>query len=343
MERLASILGMRRRDVRRLVLGMVVLFAIAATGTAGFMVLAHLTAIDAFYMTLITVSTVGFGEIGDVSHETRLFTAVLIMAALVWGAWALQAVLGIVLSSDFRHAVNQIRTTRKTRRMHRHTILCGFGRIGRAVAQEIRRNGESLVIIDGNLELVEHLREEGFEVVHGDATVDETLLDAGVKTARRLLSVLNSDNANIVTVLSARQLNPALWIASRVVRPEAERKLRQAGADEVVSPYDFGGRRLALTALRPRVSEFLSEVVFDEGRGAEMDEIDVDLESNLAGRTLAELNLRRRFGVSVISVWHPESGFELNPGPDAIVHAGDALIVVGTAEQLQHVHRALHA
>ena len=140
------------------------------------MVLAHLAPIDAFYMTLITVSTVGFGEIGDVSHETRLFTATLIIAAIVWGAWALQAVLGIVLSSDFRHAVNQIRTIRKTQRMHQHTILCGFGRIGRAVAQEIQRNGESLVIVEGNLDLVEQLREQGFEVVHGDATVDERSL-----------------------------------------------------------------------------------------------------------------------------------------------------------------------
>jgi voltage-gated potassium channel len=265
-------------------------------------------------------------------------------------AWALQSALSTIVSDEFRRAVQQLRSIRGIRNMENHTILCGFGRIGRAAAAELARNDEPFVVIDLDPELVESLREENIHAIHGDATDDEMLLVANIHRAKRLLAVLDSDNANIVTVLSARQLNPKLWIASRVVREEAASKLLRAGADQVLSPYDYGGRRLALTALRPHVAQFLSMVVFDEGQGAEMDELQVFTGSELAGRSLAEIDLRRRFGVTVLALYHPlataqkdEIGFDLHPGPDTILYPDDVLIVVGTRPQLAQVHAVLQS
>ena len=272
------------------------------------------------------------------------------MVTLVWGAWALQSVLGTFLSPQFRMGMSQMRAVRKAKRMENHTIICGYGRIGRAVAAELARNGEQFVILEHDESLVEGLRENGWHIVQGDATEDLALLAAGVAKAKRLLAVLQHDNANIVTVLSARELNPNSEISSRVVDADAEHKLRRAGADEVVSPYDFGGRRLALTALRPHVAEFLTQVVFDEGRGAEMDEIPV-----LPGSNWSIVTWARRICGGISALWSSlciilvrrsiirSSGFELNPGSDTVLHEGDVLMVVGHSEQLARVHQALGA
>ncbi|MCO6450692.1 MAG: NAD-binding protein [Caldilineales bacterium] len=217
MQEIAEILGLRPHDLRRLIVALVLILAILAFGVIGYSILAHLSVADALYMTMITISTVGFTEIGNFDSSTRLFSTLLIIVTIVWGAWALQSVLGTFMSPQFRMGVSQMRSVRKAKRMEDHTIICGFGRIGRSVAAELERNGEAFLILEQNEELVEGLRERGWHIVQGDATDDKALLSAGVTKAKRLLAVLNTDNANIVTVLSAREINPRLWIASRVV------------------------------------------------------------------------------------------------------------------------------
>ena len=348
MQRLSALLGLRPKDLRRFFIALGLILGIIAAGTVGYSITAHLNPLNALYMTVITISTVGYGELGEVGKSTRIFTIFLIFATMIWGAWAIESLLSTILSDEFRQAVFQLHSIRKVRHMENHTILCGFGRIGEAAASELVRNNEPFVVVEQDPEIIERLRELNYHAIRGDATEDETLLAAGVRQAARLLATLNDDNANIVTALSARELNPAIWIASRLVRQDAYHKLLRAGANEVISPYDYGGRRLALTVLRPHVAEFLSEVVFDEGRGAEMDEIEVKEGSELAGQTLSEANLRQRFGITVIALYcmhetykNATGGFVLNPGPDARLHPDDVLIIVGTAEQLHHLHNAL--
>ena len=351
MQRLSLLLGLRPKDIRRFFIAIGLILTIIVVGTVGYALTAHLDPLNALYMTVITISTVGYGELGDVGRHTRVFTIILIFATMLWGAWAIESLLSTILSEDFRQAVFQLRSVRKVRHMENHTILCGFGRIGEAAASELMRNNEPFVVIEKDPEVIDRLREYNYHVIKGDATEDETLLVAGIKHAARLLATLDDDNANIVVALSARELNPSIWIASRLVRHDSYHKLLRAGANEVISPYDYGGRRLALTVLRPHVAEFLSEVVFDEGRGAEMDEIQVTEGSELAGQTLAGANLRQRFGITVIALYHnldkqkqDNTGpFELNPGPDTRLQPGDVLIIVGTAEQLHHLHNALKA
>ena len=351
MKRLSLLLGLRPRDLRRVMVALVLVLAIIVVGTIGYHITAKLDWLHSLYMTVITISTVGYGELGEVGRRTRVFTIFLILATLVWGAWALESLLSTILSDEFREAVVQIRSISKAKKMKDHTILCGFGRIGEAAASELKRNEEPFVVVENDPEVIERLRDMGYHVISGDATEDASLLAAGIRRASRLITTLDEDNANIVTVLSARELNPDIWIASRLVRSDNYHKLIRAGANEVVSPYDYGGRRLALTLLRPHVAQFLSDVVFDEGRGAEMDELRVEAHSELAGKTLAEANLRQRFGITVIALYRgqedrPDSAtgrFELNPGPDSLLHPGDVLIIVGTAEQLHHLHQALKA
>jgi len=350
MKEIASILGVRPHDLRRVLVALSFILAIFVIGMTGYSLLGGLNPADAFYMTVITISTVGFRELGEFNMITRVFSALLIIFTLVWGAWALQSVLGVFLSDRFRTGVRQINSVRRAQRMQDHTIICGFGRIGRAAADEFERNHEPYVIVEHDLAVVEELREQGFHVVQGDATEDDILNAAGIESAKRLVAALNNDNDNIVTVLSARQLNKDMVIASRVVEPEAERKLRRAGADKVISPYAVGGRRIALELMRPHVGEFLQAIIFDEGTGNEVDEVFVHADSELADKTLYEIRLRQRFGVNVLALHHPQideyhqhAGFELNPGPDTVLHPGDVLIVVGNAQQLAQVHKALGA
>jgi len=332
-------------------MALALIVCIIVVGTIGYRITAELDWISALYMTVITISTVGYGELGEVGKDTRIFTIMLIFATMIWGAWAIESLLSTILSEQFREAVSQLRSLRKVRTMENHTILCGFGRIGEAAASELKRNNEAFVVVEMNPVVIDHLRELGYHVIRGDATEDATLLAAGVKQASKLITTLDEDNANIVTVLSARELNPNIWIASRLVREDAYHKLRRAGANEVVSPYDYGGRRLALTLLRPHVAEFLSEVVFDEGRGAEMDELRVEEGSELVDKTLAQTDLRQRFGITVIALYRGEGGrpnsvtgkFELNPGPNTVLQPGDVLIIVGTSQQLHKLHQALRA
>jgi len=348
MKRIATILGLRPHDLRRVLFALSMILAILMAGIIGYSVLAGLNLVDAFYMTVITISTVGFTELGEFDSTVRLFSALLIVFTLVWGAWALQSVLGIFLNERFRMGVSQISAVRRAQRMQDHTVICGYGRIGQATADEFERNDEPYVIVEHDLTLVEELREQGIHVVHGDATEDHILIAAGIKNAKRLVAALNNDNDNIVTVLSARQLNKDMIIASRVVVPEAERKLRRAGADRVISPYSVGGRRIALELMRPHVGEFLHAVIFDEGKGAEVDEVLVRANSDLADKTLSEIRIRQRFGVNVLALHHPQAddyhrqaGFELDFGPDTVLHVGDVLIVVGNATQLSKLHQAV--
>ncbi len=307
MKEIANILGMNPRDLRKLIVAFSFIFAILVFGVVGYSLFADLSLADSFYMTMITISTVGFTELGDFDATTRVFSALLIVFTLVWGAWALQSVLGILLNDRFRMGVRQISSVRRAQRMQDHTIICGFGRIGRAAAAEFERNHEPYVVIEHDLNLVEQLRERGLHVVQGDATEDDVLNNAGIQNAARLIAALNNDNDNIVTVLSARELNGNIVIASRVVDQEAERKLRRAGADRVISPYAVGGRRIALELMRPHVGEFLHTIIFDEGTGAEVDEVLVHVDSGLADKTLNEIRLRQRFSVNVLALHHPHT------------------------------------
>ena len=298
---------------------------------------------DSYWMVLITLSTLGFsdGHTQILSANGRLVTTLLILGGLVVVQISIQGVLGLSESGYFRR-LRERRFRRWLHSMHNHVILCGYGRIGREIAEQLTREGVQLLVVETDPESRDAAEERGLPVLNADATLDETLLDAGIHNCRALVAALTSNAANLYVVLSARGLAPGCRLIARAESDEGERKLRQAGASQVVSPYVAGGRTMAATALRPLAVNFMELL---SGSDCEVDEFqlsdDPALLGDLNGSTLAELELRRRTGALVLAVRtadpllnRGESRLIANPGGDVRLGPGQLLVVLGSQPQL---------
>ena len=298
---------------------------------------------NAYWMVVITLSTLGFSDANTrpLSGNGRIITTLLIIGGLVVVQLTVQGFLALSESGYFRQ-LRERRFRYRLRRMHNHVILCGYGRIGREIAEQLLREDVPLLVVETDPECREAAEERGLPVLMADATLDETLLDAGIHRCRSLVAALTSNAANLYVVLSARGLAPRCRLLARADSEEGARKLRQAGADQVVSPYVAGGRTMAATALRPLAVNFMELLA---GSDCEVDEFqlsdDPRLLGDLDGRTLAELELRRRTGALVLAVRLPdplegrgEARLIANPGSDVRLGAGQLLVVLGSQSQL---------
>ena len=299
---------------------------------------------DAYWMVLITLSTMGFSDprTKALSANGRLITALLIVGGLLVVQLTIQGFLSLSESGYFRQLAEQ-RFRRRLRGMNNHVILCGYGRIGREIAEQLSREGIPLLVVETDQESRDAAEERGLSVLLADATLDETLLEAGILHCRALVAALTSNAANLYVVLSARGLAPRCRLIARADSEEGERKLRQAGADQVVSPYVAGGRTMAATALRPLAVSFMELL---SGSDCEVDEFQLsdkpELLGDLNGRTLAELELRRRTGALVLAVRNPdplrgrgETQLIANPGGEVRLAPGQLLVVLGSPKQLE--------
>lgn len=326
--------------LQELRLSLMALALLLALGTAGYAWLEGMTLIEALYMTVITLSTVGFGEVRPLSPAGRLFTIALIMLGVGTVAWALRNAAEVVLGETFWKGVRKQRMEEQLRALRDHYLVLGYGRIGRQVVRDLRARGQPYVVVDASPEVAEELLEEGHLHVVGDATQEEVLQQAGVERARGLVAALETDADNVLAVLTARALNPNLLIVARATDEEAESKLRRAGADRVVTPYLIGGHRLALSLLNPVVDHFLSHL-FHLG-----DEIDVDIGqiavppgSSLAGQRLADCDLRRVWNLTVVGVQRPDGSIEITPQADHVIEPGEVLIVIGPRQAIYQFER----
>ncbi|MEB3352646.1 MAG: potassium channel protein [Cyanobacteriota bacterium] len=311
---------------------------------------------DCYWMVLITLSTLGFsdGHTKVLSAPGRLVTALLILGGLVVVQISIQGVLGLSESGYFRR-LRERRFRRWLNTMNDHVILCGYGRIGREIAEQVSREGVPLLVVEMDEERRVAAEDAGLPVLMADATLDETLLEAGILRCRSLVAALSSNAANLYVVLSARGLVPQCRLIARADSDEAERKLRLAGADEVVSPYVSGGRIMAATALRPMAVTFMDLIA---GSDCEVEEFRLSDDStalgDLNGITLGDLQLGRRTGALVLAVRFPASssrsrqyrgssygGSEAllvaNPGRDLRLEPGQLLVVMGSKQQLRQV------
>lgn len=216
-----------------------------------------------------------------------------------------------------------------------HYIVSGFGRVGRRIAQELASRNVPFVIIDKDLQRIEQAEKDGFLFIQGDSTTDETLLDAGIQRAKGLITALMNEADNVFIVLSARQLNPNLFITARAESDEAEKKLLRAGANKVVSPHKIGGIRMALTALRPNLVDFMNVVAFDQDTDLSIEEIQVKAGSSLVGTTLKVCPLRKELGIMVVGIKKMGKDVFLDPSPETEIDAGDILIVIGKRKSLE--------
>lgn len=326
--------------VRRFQLSLLSLVALMGLGTVVFMLLERMNAVDALYMTVITIATVGFGEVQPLSPAGRMFTIVLIILGVGTATSAISNAVSIVLGPRLWQSIQQRRMEQHIMTIENHYIVCGYGRMGQQIVRDLQARGEAFLVVDADEGREEALLEDKIPYIIGDATRDETLHEAHVERARGLVTALNSDADNVMTVLTGRELNPKLFIVSRVVNSEAESKLRRAGANRVVSPYLIGGHRMALALLRPAVHDFLNRIYnFTEGMDMDIGQIDVRNGSPMAGLTIAATDLRKAHNVNIIAIRRPDGSLTITPNVNDVLEAGATLIVIGPPEAIYTLER----
>jgi voltage-gated potassium channel len=308
-------------------------------GTIGFTVISGFPPFDAFYMTLTTMTTVGYMEVHPLTRGGRIFNSFLIIFGVSTIFIAIGAMTQTIVEREVGEAVGRRRMKRMIDRLKDHYIICGFGRVGRGAAAELQRAGVPFVVVDVNPERVEGAITHGMLAVAADSTKDETLRRVQVERARGLVAALSTDADNLFVLLSAKELNPGIFAATRAAEEGAEAKMRRAGADAVFAPYSIAGHRLAQSMLRPDVVQFLDFTTNNLGLDVAMEQVRVNEASEVVSKTIQEMQIRRATGVIVMAVRKREGEMLFNPPADTPIHGGDVLIVMGRPENL----RALEA
>lgn len=319
---------------------LIVAAAIAVTlgvGTAGFVVVAGYPAFDAFYMALITMTTVGYAEIRPLTTAGRVFNSFYLLLSVSTLLLAMGVMTQGIIEAQLDHLLEKRRMRKMIDQLRGHFIVCGCGRVGRGAAEELRDAGARLLIIDRSEDRVEWAVRNGFLAVLGDSTRDETLKEAGVMRAAGLIAALATDADNLFAVISAKTLNPALRVAARAAEEEAERKMRQVGADAVFAPYTMTGTRLAQALLKPHVRQFLDFTTTHLGPSVSIEQVEVLGGCDLVGKSLAELKIGSKMKVIVLGIRRASGEMIFNPSAETAVQASDFLIVMGEKEPLQRL------
>jgi voltage-gated potassium channel len=332
-----------RVALRRVQGAILALVIIATLGVLGYMVFEGWSFTEALYMTVITLTTVGYREVRPLDMSGQLWTIVLLITGVGTLFYAAVSSVELVVEGTIRGYFGRRRMEAAIGKLKGHQILCGYGRVGRQVAAEFASDDVPFVIIEQDPETVAECVEEGYLVVLGEASDDVVLEEAGVRRARGLVAAVDSDADNVFVVLSARKINPQLHIVARASSDESAAKLEMAGADRTLSPYAVGGRRLASLATQPMIVDFLDIVTRGE-KGIEfrLEEFDVPEDSSIADRTIGELRIGERTGAMILATRNKEGTFDTTPYANDRLRAGDTLIVLGTREQitgLEHLMR----
>jgi voltage-gated potassium channel len=318
------------------------LLCVVLIGTAGFHYIEHWSWFDGFYMVLTTLTTIGYGEVHPLSPLGRYFNVVIILAGVVLVFLILGALGQALLEIEFNNLFGRRRMQREIERLQGHYIICGAGRVGRAVARQLQSNAPPapFIILEGNEAKAEKIRQEtGWLIVHSDATQESQLRAARIEQAAGLVAATSTDASNIFVILTARSLNPKLKIISRASEEDAEKHMRTAGADLVISPYGFAGYRIAQSFLRPNVTNFLELAFLRTGSemGLEVEELRIDSASIYVGQGLRASRIRHDLGVIVLAIQHEGGEMKYGPEADAKLCAQDRLIVMGEPSRLRQL------
>ena len=347
-DRIVHWLARRDEGRREIVLATLLIVVLLSVGTFGYAILEGWSLMDGLYMTFITLTTIGFGEVRELSDAGRIFTILIGIIGIGTVAFVAGRAVQLLLAGE---RLRERQIMRRIRSMHEHYVICGYGRIGRRVAEDLRHTGANFVVIDRSENRIEALREQGIPAILGDAEEEATLREAGLERAQWLIITLPDDATNIFVTLVAKEINPRIRILSRTSDAKNQSKLRQAGAAKVVAPSDVGADRMAQVILRPHVDEFMEEVLKTSSLGLQMDEVTVQEHSPLAGRTLAESHFRQQFDAIVIAIVKHAGGADpgdaldgdgrlrFNPSPNDRIEAGDVLIVLGSNEMIRRLQR----
>ena len=324
-------------DWRRPRLALAMLASVFVLGTIGYVILGF-SFLDAVYQTVTTVATVGFREVQPLDDAGKVFTIVLILVGVGTALYTFSVVLETLLEGHLSRLFGRRRMERQIEAMQGHVIVCGWGRVGRAIGAELTGANAELVVVDLD---ATRLADAGLPVLVGDASEDRILEQAGLMRARALVAALDNDAANLFVTLSARALRPDLFIVARARLEESEEKLRRAGADRVVNPQSIGGARIAAFVLQPNVTEFLDVVMHDRSLQFRLEEVLVPNGSAIAGQTIRNAHLRDRTGALVLALREDDGAFNTNPSPDTTIQPGQVLIAIGTPDELVALERTV--
>jgi voltage-gated potassium channel len=323
----------------RLAVGLLV--AVTIGGTVGYVLIEGWTPWEAFYMTITTVATVGFQEVHPLSFAGQAFTVLLIIGGVGTAFYTAALLATTIVEGGLHRRFEERRTKRMLETIKDHFILCGYGRIGGIIASELAQQGVEFVVIERNPDRVHDVMERGWLAVTADASQEDVLKRVGIHRARALIAAVGTDAENVYTVLTARVLRPDLFIIARVESDDAEHKLRRAGADRVISPYQIGATHIVQSALRPAVVDFVQLATSSGHLELSMEQVHVHEGSEFAGRTLVDAGIRQKFGVIVIAIKRAAGAMEFNPPPEAIIRTGDELVVLGKLESVKSLEETL--
>ncbi|MGB1288807.1 MAG: potassium channel family protein [Aggregatilineales bacterium] len=338
-QRLARLRNVFSDPLLRFELSLVTMVLLMLGGTLMYMVLEGWNFFDALYMTVITIATVGYGEVRELSDMGRLFTIFLIFMGVGAATTAISNAVSLALGPVLWHSINRRRMLTRIGTMRDHYIVCGYGRMGRQIIKDLEARKEPFVLIDMKFN-EEEMRDTGIMYVEGDATRDEVLQQAGIDHAKGVVTALNTDAANVMTVLTARGLNPKIFIVARVIYSESENKLRRAGANEVINPYQIGGHRMALSLLRPAVHDFLHRLFhFGDTENIDIGQLVVHPGSRLEGQTVGGCDLRGLYGVNILGIRDQMHKLSINPSPTTLINTHDTLIIIGHPDEIYKLER----
>ena len=334
---------LKQLNLTRLWLALGLLAFSFATGVGGFMLLEHYSFIDAFYMTVITASTVGFGEVHPLSDGGRIFVAFYILFNLLVVAYLVSVLTTYIFDGELRHLFRMIRADQEIKSFRDHVIVCGFGRNGYKAYDELRHSGARAVVVEQNEAMLRAVSESGgpqIPAVFGDATTEVALRQAGIEHARALITTLPKDADNVFVALTARELNPHVTIIARASARSSVSKLISAGANSVVMSDEIGGSHMANLVIRPEVIRFLDMISGLGPNKLRLEELSFgEMRPSMRGQSIRELDVRSRTGATVIALRRGQGGeLEVSPAADYRPSAGDVLLVLGNEEQIQAVH-----
>ncbi|MCP4668102.1 MAG: potassium channel protein [Deltaproteobacteria bacterium] len=311
-------------------------------GTAGYMLMEGWDLLDALYMTVITLTTVGYGEVHEVSRAGRIFTVVLIFLGVGFFVYVVGSVTQFLVEGQMRVILGRRKLENQIKRLKDHYIVCGYGRIGRVLSQHLVRGKLDVVVIEQNRDRIPVMDEDGIPYIIGEATDEDNLLKAGVERAKVLTTALATDADNVFLALSARQINPGIHVVARASQNSAKKTLYAAGVNVVVSPYDIGARRMAHSILRPTVIHFLELAFTDEDTDIHIEEIPVDADSHLVGKNLQASAIRQQLNLIIISMRKSDGAMLFNPRAETTIDAGDTVIAVGKNAMLMKLEKLLN-
>jgi len=320
----------------RVIAGLLALALIMVGATAGYMIIEGWSLLDALYMTVITVTTVGYREVGPLSTTGMIYTILVLFIGVGTAFYILTAFVATIIEGDLRQIFGERRMKIAIEHLNEHHIVCGYGRVGEEIARELQERRAPFVVVDTDPEALDRARLANCLIVQGDATNEATLIHAGIHRCASLIAALDSDAGNTYITLTAKMLRPGVYVVARVASATNEPKLKQAGADHIVSPYQMGGRRMAVSALQPILMDFMDIVSLGTQGPGILGEFGVDSESGLEGRTIGEVFSRAPDAV-ILAVRSERGTFIYGPAPSTRLALGDRLIVFGPEEQLRVV------